>query len=122
MDFILDNMENKRVSNNSFLKLREELIALKEEIRSDVVGPVVASFGFIIALVWRDAIKDALDEYLKRAGLLDNAYIYSFVSAIIVTIIVIFIMVIVIKIGRGKKEKIIQKKVEKSISKTDEDN
>ncbi len=94
-------------------KIGAELYALKEEIRNDITGPVVASFGFIIALVWRDAIKSALDEYLIRTGLMGSAYFYQFISAIIVTIVVIIIMVVVIKFGRARKKR----KVEKSIQK-----
>lgn len=94
-------------------KLRAEIELIKDEVKNDVTGPVVASFGFIIALIWRDAIKSALDEFLMRAGLLENAYIYNFISAIIVTIVVIFIMVIVTRMGRKKKEEKIQKIIKK---------
>lgn len=94
-------------------QLVEELIAIKEEIRADVVGPVVASFGFIIALIWRDAIRSTLNEFLSRAGLLEKAYIYDIVSAIIVTILVILIMIGVTKFGKKRKEGKIEEAVEK---------
>ncbi len=96
---------------NSFDKLREELYFIREEVRNDITGPVVASFGFIIALVWRDAIKGALDEYLLREGLLENAYLYQLFSAVIITIAVIIIMVAVTKWGRKKRKKIISEKL-----------
>jgi len=99
--------------NNLLQNLRVELYAIKEEVRNDISGPVVASFGFIIALVWRDAIKEALDEYLARAGLLESVYIYQLISAIIVTIVVIIIMVSVTKWGRKRKEKKIEKELRK---------
>jgi len=93
-------------------KAREELIAIKEEVRNDVSGPVVASFGFIIALVWRDAIQSAFGEYLLKAGLTENLYIYQFISAIIVTIAVIIIMVTITKISRKRREERIEQKAE----------
>lgn len=94
-------------------QLVQELIGIKEEIRTDIVGPIVASFGFIIALVWRDAIKGALDVYLARAGLTEKAYLYNFVSAIIVTFFVILLMLFILKLGKKRKQEKIEEAVEK---------
>lgn len=105
-------MVRKKLSNKEVIaKLEGEIGAIKKEIQRDVVGPVVASFGFIIALVWRDAIKASLDEYLIKMGLLDKAYLYNFISAIIVTCVVIVIMIMVTRFGRSKTEKRIEKKI-----------
>lgn len=101
----------KSIGKDSLDKLRAELYAIKEEVRNDVSGPVVASFGFIIALVWRDAIKGAFDHYLKTIGLVEKAYLYNFISAIIVTFFVIIIMVSVTRWGRRKKKKRIEEKL-----------
>ncbi len=101
-------------------KLKGKLEVLEEEIRKDVSVPVVASFGFIIALVWRDAIKGVLDEFLIRRGLTENAYLYNFVSAIIVTIVVISIMIFVTRFSQAKKKKRINRnlgKISKSLEK-----
>ena len=70
-------------------RLKAEIEFLKEEIRNDVTGPVIASFGFIIALVWRDAIRSVINEILSIAGLTGKIYIYDVISAIIVTFFVI---------------------------------
>lgn len=99
--------------NRTLFNLRRDLEILTEEIRNDVSGPVIASFGFIIALIWRDAIQSAINTFLRRAGLVENAYIYQFVSAIIVTILVIAIMIFVTKIFRKRKKKRIEKEVRK---------
>ena len=108
-------MADKKTKNEIIAGLKGELNAIEKEIKHDIVGPVIASFGFIIALVWRDAIKATLDEYLSRAGLLNEAYLYQFISAIIVTIIVIVIMVWVSRWGQAKKTKKIVKAIEKKI-------
>lgn len=102
-------------NNDKMSFLRAKLLTLEMEIKNDISVPIVASFGFIIALIWRDAIKGAIDEFLVRAGLADKAYIYNFVSAIIVTIIVIAIMISVTRFSRRKKEKRIESRV-KNIS------
>jgi len=93
--------------------LHAKLLALEMEIRNDVSIPIVASFGFIIALVWRDAIKGAVDEFLIRSGLMGEAYLYNFVSAIIVTFFVIVIMIGVIRFSRGRKEERLEKNIKK---------
>lgn len=101
----------KKGKKENLFDLKAKLWILQEEIRKDVSLPVVASFGFIIALVWRDAIKASLDEYLIKMGLLDKAYLYNFISAIIVTCVVIVIMIMVTRFGRSKTEKRIEKKI-----------
>lgn len=113
-------LKEEKETRDIFSQIREELIGIKEEIRADVVGPVVASFGFIIALIWRDAIRATLDEFLSRAGLLEKVYIYEIVSAIIVTVCVIVLMISVTKFGRAKKEQKVIKQVKKEIEKLDE--
>ncbi|MGC9309516.1 MAG: DUF5654 family protein [Candidatus Nanoarchaeia archaeon] len=102
--------ENQK--KDMLLRLRGELDILKEEIRTDVLGPVIASFGFIIALVWRDAIRSVIDEFLNRMGLVEQLYIYEVISAIIVTFVVIIIMIFTIKLSRKKKKKQLEKKIE----------
>ncbi len=92
--------------------LKAKLTALEMELKNDVSVPIVASFGFIIALVWRDAIKGAIDEFLLRSGMMERAYLYNFVSAIIVTIIVIIIMIVVTRISRSKKTKKLKEHME----------
>jgi uncharacterized protein (DUF2062 family) len=113
-------MEKKvvKTSNNQVIwKLKTELGALKEEIRNDVSGPVVASFGFIIALIWRDAIRSTIDAFLERAGLLEKMWIYDIVSAIIVTIFVIGIMIFVTKFSQRKRRKKIERAVKEKLDK-----
>ncbi|MFW5847051.1 MAG: DUF5654 family protein [Nanoarchaeota archaeon] len=117
------NKKNNQKSKNEILAhLMGKLEAIDNEIKNDVTPAVVASFGFIIALVWRDAIKGALDYYLEKAGLTEQAYLYNFVSALIVTIVVIFIMIVVTKYGRTKKQKKIKKAVENKLEDLEEQN
>ena len=99
-------MQKKRIKRNILL---EELELIKEELRNDVSGPVIASFGFIIALIWRDAINSTITEFLKRSGILRDAYIYQIFSAIIITVVVIVIMVLVTRISRKKKTEKIER-------------
>ena len=106
----MEKGKNPKPKKEVIAKLKGELEIIKEEIRNDVSVPVVASFGFIIALIWRDAIQAGINEFLSRAGLLEKAYVYQIISAIIVTIAVIIIMVLVTKFSRVKRKKMIEKK------------
>lgn len=109
-DVMKKRKKNKKKNKNEIVaELQTDLKNIKRELKHDVTPAVVASFGFIIALIWRDAIKSGIDEFLTRAGLLDKAYLYNFVSAIIVTFIVIFIMIVIAKWGRKKKKRKIKK-------------
>jgi hypothetical protein len=97
-------VEKEGLNKKVVSRLSSELVAIKEEVRNDVTGPVVASFGFIIALIWRDAIQAAIQEFLLRSGLASKEYLYQFVSAIMVTIIVIIIMVTITKVSSKRKQ------------------
>lgn len=105
-------MASKKEKKDFFDLVKLKLLELEMEIKNDVSVPIVASFGFIIALVWRDAIKGAVDEFLIRSGLVHQAYAYNFLSAIIVTIIVIAIMIGVTRFARGRKVVKLQEKVD----------
>lgn len=105
----------KRPGSETLAKVRSDIENLKDELRNDVTPAVVASFGFIIALVWRDAIRSVLNEFLQNAGIIEKAYIYDIVSALIVTAVVIIIMVTVTKLSRKKRRKRIQKAIEQKV-------
>lgn len=107
------SVKKEQKKSDLILTLKTELDTVKEIVRKDVSLPVVASFGFIIALVWRDAIRATIDEFILRAGILEEVYIYEIVSALIVTALVMVLMVAVTEFSRARKTKRIGKEVEK---------
>jgi len=65
-------------------------MAIKDEaqqfdIRGVIISLVVAAFGFVAALFWRDAIKALIEEIVPEG----EGLIYQFEAAIIVTIIAV---------------------------------
>ena len=104
-------MKKGEVKKEKILGLKRTLIALERDLKHDVSIPVVASLGFIVALIWRDAIRSTIDEFLLRTGLLKQAYIYDIISAIIVTVIVVAIMIFISRISRKKKERKIKEQI-----------
>ncbi|MDP7140809.1 MAG: DUF5654 family protein [Candidatus Woesearchaeota archaeon] len=77
----------KGIAHRSFHTVRSSAVNLKSEIKKNVLTAVLAAFGFVIALVWRDAIRAGVDEIIQRSGMEGTGYIYQIVSAVIVTII-----------------------------------
>ncbi len=67
---------------------------------------IISAFGFVAALFWRDAIKDLINEFVPEG----QGIIYSFIAAILVTIIAVIAIFVVKKMGtfsvktkKGKK-------------------
>ena len=104
-------MDQKKSKKNVISGLKHKLIVIEQELKNNVSLPVVASFGFLIALLWRDAIKSTLKEFISSVGFLEKAYIYDIFSAIIVTIILSVIMVFLTKFSRKKKKERIKEEV-----------
>jgi len=121
-------MPRKKKKENNMKKIPVEVLRwmgrdmarLEESVRNDITPAVVASFGFIIALVWRDAIAAALERFLENAGLTEKAYLYNFISAAIITVIVIGIMIVVTKYGRRKRKKRVENKAKRRVKELEE--
>ena len=73
----------------------KKALKLQQEIRKHTMTAVAAAFAFIIALVWRDAIRSILDSVVLKLGLPETAYAHEIIVALIITTIcVIGIMVV----------------------------
>jgi len=68
-------------------KTKKEALFLKKEIRKHTTTAIAAAFAFVMALVWRDAIKDVTGKVVASVGIAESTYLYSIVSAIIITVI-----------------------------------
>ena len=68
---------------------------LRLEMRKAVVGAIVAAFGVLIALVWKDVVKDFVDSIVTKLNIPESAAYYHLISAIIITIICVIGIIIV---------------------------
>lgn len=59
--------------------------AFQKEVRKNIATAVLSAFAFIVALVWRDAIKDIVDKIVNKFGITGTGYIYTIISALIIT-------------------------------------
>lgn len=112
--------KEKRETLHLIDKLVKELELVKQELKNDLVTPLIASFGFVIALVWRDAFRSTIDEFLLKANLVEKAYVYEIISAMIITILAAAIIIWITKFKRKKRRERIEKIVEKDIKKLEE--
>jgi hypothetical protein len=84
-------------------KITSKARALKIEVKKNMFTAVIAAFGFIIALVWRDAIKAVVEEIITRLSIDGSGYIYQITISLITTIICVLGILIVSKI-KGKED------------------
>ena len=78
-------------------KLKDGALKVKQEARNHTVTAISAAFAFVIALVWRDAIRKALDAIVLKLKLPETAYIHEFVIAGILTVVCVIGILVVSK-------------------------
>ena len=77
--------------------VREHLSKFQKEFRTQATLAMIAAFGFLIALVWRDFIVDVVDKIAISLGVTDTLYFYKFLSAVLITLIAIIGIMIISK-------------------------
>jgi len=86
-------------------KLRKAADKFHKEIRKNIVTAVTAALGFMIALVWRDAMQESINKILAYIGLTGEAYLFRIFSAILVTFIAVLGVMFVSRWAEKKEEK-----------------
>lgn len=81
------------MKKNFFKKSAKFRRAFRKELQ---IG-ITAAFAFLIALSWRDPIKKSVDILIIRLGLSDNALLFQYISAIIVTLVAVLILMVISK-------------------------
>lgn len=61
-------------------------ISLKEELRRQSLGYILAAFGFVTGLAWNEAIKGTIDIFFPAET---GGLIIKFVYAIVVTLLLV---------------------------------
>ncbi len=59
----------------------------QHEIRKNIATAILAAFGFMIALVWRDVVKDGVTKLIEYSNLNGDGYTFTIITAFITTII-----------------------------------
>jgi len=74
-------------------QVRENVSALKSEVKKQVTNLVTAAFGFVAALSWNDAIKAMITSFIGTA----QSWPYMLLSAVVVTVIAVIAIVLISK-------------------------
>lgn len=93
----------KKLVKKSIIDIRSSSSKLKSEVKKNILTAILAAFGFVIALVWRDAIKEIVDEIVKRFGIGGAGYIYQIITAVLVTIACVMGILLVSKL-KGQED------------------
>jgi hypothetical protein len=80
-------------------KAKKGVHTFKREFKKEMNTAIMAAFGFLIALVWKDVITDFVNSISERSPLHG-----AFVSALIVTIICVLGIMLFSKILKEKEE------------------
>ena len=89
--------EQKKLTKNATHTTKAVIKELKNETKKHVVTAIVAAFGFIIALVWRDAIKEFINTLTSIFSINGSPGLITFYTAIITTIIAAVGIVLITK-------------------------
>jgi len=60
---------------------------VKHEVRKNIAKAVLAAFGFMIALVWRDVIKEGVNKLIEFFSVTGDGYVFTMLTAFVTTII-----------------------------------
>lgn len=76
---------------------------LKEFKKQSAVA-IVAAFGFLIALSWRDFITELVNKIVENLGVETSLYLYKLLVALIITAISIIGIVLASKLNSEEKK------------------
>ncbi len=68
-------------------KLFSGVKRVKQEIRKNMAKSILAAFGFMIALVWRDVVKGGVERLITYSNINGDGYMFTLITAVVTTII-----------------------------------
>lgn len=60
---------------------------IHNEVKKNIATAILAAFGFMIALVWRDVVKDGVTKLIEMSGANGDGFWFSIITALITTMI-----------------------------------
>ena len=92
-------------------RARAKTLKIKKEFQKHTTTAIIAAFGFLIALSWRDFVSDAVNKIIQYLGVEEKSYLLKLLSAVIVTILAIvgILLVSKFKINEETKQNISKK-------------
>jgi len=78
-------------------RLKRKAGTFKKEFKNQLVIAILAAFGFLIALGWRDFISEFVNKIALSLNVTDQLYLYKLFSAITITIIAVLGILVISK-------------------------
>ncbi|MFA5060997.1 MAG: DUF5654 family protein [Candidatus Pacearchaeota archaeon] len=75
-----------------------------KEFKKQTAIAIVAAFGFLIALAWRDFISEVVTKIVESLGVETSLYLYKLLAAVIITIIAIIGIILASKLNSEEKK------------------
>jgi hypothetical protein len=60
---------------------------VQHEVRKNIATAILAAFGFMIALVWRDVIKEGVTKLVGYMQLNGDGFMFTIITAFVTTIV-----------------------------------
>ena len=76
-------------------KARVKARRLRREFRNHIVTAIAAAIGFLIAFVWREPIIALSNIIIIKMGIVGEAVLFKFITALIITIILAILLMVV---------------------------
>ncbi len=95
--------KGKEIAKKQISGVKSTTLKLKSEVKKNVLKATLAAFAFVIALVWRDAIRSGVDKIIEKVGMEGTGYIYQITMALIVTAVCIVGIMVASRI-KGKED------------------
>jgi Na+/H+ antiporter NhaC len=85
--------------------MRKKLRKFKHEFRKQSAVAIIAAFGFLIALSWRDFISEVVNRIVEVAQIEGSTYLLKLIAALIVTVVSIVGIMVASKMNVEEEEK-----------------
>ena len=76
-------------------RIKNSARRFKLEFRKQIATGIVAAFAFLIALSWREPIKNSVDSLIIRMGLSGQQIYLEYLSAFMITAIAVLVLIII---------------------------
>lgn len=101
-------IEQKKITKSALEVARHTAVKLGNETRSQVVTAIVAAFGFLIALVWKDTITGAVTHFVEELSFSGPPVLLTFYTTLLTTLIAVVGIVLITRWGKKSEPVSIQ--------------
>jgi len=63
---------------------------VRHEIRKNISTAILAAFGFMIALVWRDVVTKGVERLISWLNISGSGFLFTLITALLTTLICVF--------------------------------